>query len=172
MKGAGWGGPEVSRFLMKAQLIPLDGGPPIDIVRDITLVGRKEYCDLCVPDQSISKAHCVIVKTDGLLLVRDLASTNGTKVNGQRIRRAALLPGDELQVAGLKFRVHLGPSESVPVEEVKTELMTEFGMDPEAAAERPGSPSASAPPPSPPELRADSIYQMSAPSSEDMPAPE
>ena len=55
--------------------------------------------------------HCVIVKTDGLLLLRDLGSTNGTRVNGQRVRRAALLPNDELTIAGYKFRVQFGASE-------------------------------------------------------------
>src|SRR5205823_10027293 len=54
--------------------------------------------------------HCVIVKTDGLLLLRDLGSTNGTRVNGQRIRRAALLPNDQLTIANYKFRVSLGPA--------------------------------------------------------------
>lgn len=157
---------------MKAQLIPLDGGPSIDIVRDITLVGRKDFCDLCVPDQSISKTHCVIVKTDGLLLVRDLASTNGTKVNGQRIRRAALLPGDQFQVAGFKFRVHLGPDDRVPAAEQKTEMMTDFGSSVEAAAAVVAAPSSRARPPSPPELRANSVYQMSAPSSAELPASE
>ena len=53
--------------------------------------------------------HCVLVKTDGLLLLRDLGSTNGTRVNGQRVRRAALLPNDQLYIANYKFRVYLGP---------------------------------------------------------------
>ena len=52
--------------------------------------------------------HCVIVKTDGLLLLRDLGSTNGTRVNGTRVRRAALLPNDKLSVANLHFRVLFG----------------------------------------------------------------
>src|SRR5712691_9134265 len=94
---------------MRAQLLPLDGGPPLDIVKDLTLVGRKEDCDVCLDHKSISKMHCVIVKTDGLLLLRDLGSTNGTRVNGQRIRRAALLPNDQVSIASYKFRVHLGP---------------------------------------------------------------
>jgi pSer/pThr/pTyr-binding forkhead associated (FHA) protein len=94
---------------MRAQLVPLDGGSPIAILKDLTVVGRKEGCDLRLNHKSVSKMHCVIVKTDGLLLLRDLGSTNGTRVNGQRVRRAALLPNDQLSIASHKFRVHLGP---------------------------------------------------------------
>src|SRR5262249_3588141 len=61
-----------------------------------------------------SKMHCVISKTEGLLFLRDLGSTNGTRVNGQRVRRAALLPNDQLSIANYKFRVHLGPGEEPP----------------------------------------------------------
>src|SRR5215469_5650208 len=96
---------------MRAQLVPLDGGPPIDIVKDLVVVGRKEDCDLRLEHKSVSKMHCVIVKTDGLLLLRDLGSTNGTRVNGQRVRRAALLPNDQLTIANYKFRVQLGGEE-------------------------------------------------------------
>src|SRR5213082_671280 len=94
---------------MRARLIPLDGTPAFDIGKDLTLVGRKEECDLRLDHKSVSKMHCVIVKTDGLLLLRDLGSTNGTRVNGQRIRRAALLPNDQVMIASFKFRINLGP---------------------------------------------------------------
>lgn len=100
---------------MRAQLIPLDGNESIEILKDMTVVGRKEDCDLRLDHKSVSKMHCVIVKTDGLLLLRDLGSTNGTRVNGQRVRRAALLPNDQLSIAGFEFRVHLGPGEPPPV---------------------------------------------------------
>jgi hypothetical protein len=99
---------------MRAQLLPLDGGKPIDVVKDMTLIGRKEECDIRLDHKSVSKMHCVIVKTDGLLLLRDLGSTNGTRVNGQRVRRAALLPNDQVTIAGFKFRVAFGP-DNVPV---------------------------------------------------------
>jgi pSer/pThr/pTyr-binding forkhead associated (FHA) protein len=94
---------------MRAQLVPLDGGSPIEVVKDLVVVGRKEDCDVRLDHKSVSKIHCVIVKTDGLLLLRDLGSTNGTRVNGTRVRRAALLPNDQVTVAHFKFRVQLGP---------------------------------------------------------------
>src|SRR3954471_8462209 len=97
------------RSTMRAQLIPLDGGDPIEIVKDLTVVGRKEYCDLRLEHKSVSKMHCILVKTDGLLLLRDLGSTNGTRVNGQRVRRAILLPNDKLSVANFQYRVNFGP---------------------------------------------------------------
>ena len=96
---------------MLAQLIPVSGGATVTIDRDVTVVGRlEEHCDLVLERKSVSKLHCIIVKTDGLLFVRDLSSTNGTKVNGQKIIRGALLPGDQLSFAGEKFVVHMGPS--------------------------------------------------------------
>src|SRR4051794_24877714 len=96
---------------MRAQLVPLDGAETIDLAKDMILVGRKEDCDLRLDHKSVSKMHCIIVKTDGLLLLRDLGSTNGTRVNGQRVRRAALLPNDKLGIAGFEFRVQLGDEE-------------------------------------------------------------
>lgn len=104
---------------MKAELVPLNGDPPIRILKDLTVVGRREFCDVTVDDPSLSKRHCVLVKTDGLLILRDLATTNGTKVNGQRVRWAALLPNDKVTLGGYKVRVYMGsdaaasPSETV-----------------------------------------------------------
>src|SRR5436190_1664208 len=94
--------------LMRAQLLPLDGGPPVDLAKEMILIGREEDCDLRLDHKSVSKMHCVLVKTDGLLLLRDLGSTNGTRVNGTRIRRAALLPNDKLSVANFHFTVLFG----------------------------------------------------------------
>lgn len=96
---------------MRAELVPIAGGPPIPITKDITVVGRREYCDVQLDDPSLSKRHCVIIKTDGLLMIRDLASTNGTRVKGQLIRWAALLPNDRIALGKLKFRIFLGPAE-------------------------------------------------------------
>ncbi len=106
---------------MRAELVPIDGGSPIPIVKDITVIGRREFCDVQLDDPSLSKRHCVVIKTDGLLMIRDLASTNGTRVKGQLIRWAALLPNDRIAIGKLKFRVFLGPAESqIPIESKST----------------------------------------------------
>lgn len=111
---------------MRAQLVPIKGGRPIVINRDVTVVGRqKDQCDFLLDRSSISKLHCLIVRTDGLLFIRDLGSTNGTKVNGQRVVRGALLPGDELAFASERFRVEMGPdvpeAEEVDIHSAHTE---------------------------------------------------
>ena len=93
---------------MRAQLMPLDGGPPVDLAKEMILIGRQDDCDLRLDHKSVSKMHCVLVKTDGLVLLRDLGSTNGTRVNGTRVRRAALLPNDKLSVANFHFRILFG----------------------------------------------------------------
>jgi predicted component of type VI protein secretion system len=97
---------------MKSELVPISGGTPIPIVNDVTVIGRREFCDVVIDHESLSKRHAVIVRTDGLLMVRDLASTNGTKVNGQRVMWAALLPNDRLTLGRCKFNVYLGSDEA------------------------------------------------------------
>lgn len=121
---------------MRASLIPVKGGRPIPIVRDITVVGRQQgLCDVYIEKNSISKLHCIIVRTDGLLFIRDLGSTNGTKVNGQRVVRGALLPGDELAFASEKFKVEMGPGEPDVDEEIHSARTEMFDLEPKPAAE-------------------------------------
>jgi predicted component of type VI protein secretion system len=103
--------PDGTGGAMKAELVPENGDPPIPIVRDVTVVGRREYCDVVIHNHSLSKRHCVLVKTDGLLVIRDLATTNGTKVKGQKVRWAALLPDDRVSLGAYKMRIYLGPDD-------------------------------------------------------------
>jgi len=106
---------------MRAELMPLEGGTPIEIVKDLTLVGRREDCDVRLEHKSVSKTHCVIAKSDGMLMIRDLGSTNGTRVNGQRVRRAMLLPDDQLSIASYKYKIRLGPEPRPAKQDDKTQ---------------------------------------------------
>lgn len=118
---------------MRARLVPVNGGKPIVINRDITVVGRQHgVCDVIIERSSISKLHCMVVRTDGLLFIRDLGSTNGTKVNGQQILRGALLPGDELSFASERYKVEMGPGrDEVDERQYLTEAIPIFEADPD-----------------------------------------
>ena len=98
----------ISVEFMLAQLIPLDNGIPITLNRDITIVGRKRgLCDLIIDRSSISKLHCMLVKTDGLLFVRDLMRPDDNATVNQLIdtyakgqsHRARQLFNDSLRAA-------------------------------------------------------------------------
>jgi pSer/pThr/pTyr-binding forkhead associated (FHA) protein len=125
---------------MRARLIPLDAGQSIELVKDLTLVGRNEDCDVRLDHKSVSKLHCMLVKTDGLVLVRDLGSTNGTRVNGQRVRRAALLPNDHLAIATFRYQVKLGDEPDVPVAEAIAEPVPQIAGPASDSDEHPSLP--------------------------------
>ena len=90
----------------------MDGGAPIEIEREIALVGRHAPADIVLDDSTVSKLHCVLAKTDGTVLLRDLMSTNGCRVNGTRVSHAALLPNDILTIGRNEYRLHLAPDDA------------------------------------------------------------
>lgn len=137
---------------MLAQLIPVAGGEPITLDRDVTVVGRnRQLCDLHLNHSSVSKVHCIIVKTDGLLFLRDLGSSNGTRVNGQKVIRGALLPGDQIAIAAIKFKIHLGPDEADPDERPdQTEVIPAHRSPGSSMSRRPTPPSKRSPLKKPP----------------------
>ena len=94
--------------MLRVVLVPTEGGRPVELGRDLTLVGRSEEADLKLDHKSVSKLHCVLVRSPEGLLVRDLGSTNGTRINGQRVRRGALIHDDVLNLAHYSFRVEIG----------------------------------------------------------------
>lgn len=90
---------------MCLQLIALDEGPDIPLGPDPTIVGRHPGCDARLGSKRVSRHHCCLVSSDGEVVVRDLGSTNGTWINGLRVDRGLLRPGDELAVAGHRYRL-------------------------------------------------------------------
>jgi pSer/pThr/pTyr-binding forkhead associated (FHA) protein len=71
---------------------------------NIRTIGRATGADFIVDAALISRVHCRLTAlTDGELEVRDLESTNGTYVNGERIETARLAPGDRLQVGRVEL---------------------------------------------------------------------
>src|SRR6184192_793411 len=71
----------------------------------IKTVGRAPRADFIVDAALVSRLHCRITAGDEKLEVVDLESTNGTYVNGKRIRRAELKIGDSLRVGRVELTV-------------------------------------------------------------------
>jgi pSer/pThr/pTyr-binding forkhead associated (FHA) protein len=71
----------------------------------IKTVGRATGADLILDAALVSRLHCRLEAHDETLEVVDLESTNGTYVNGTRIARAHLIPGDRLQVGRVELEV-------------------------------------------------------------------
>lgn len=70
------------------------------------LIGREQDCHLRPNTDLVSRHHCVFTVDDYTVRLRDLGSTNGTYVNGERIQgQVVLKPGDEVSVGKLKFKV-------------------------------------------------------------------
>lgn len=72
-------------------------------------IGRSREADLTVAHPMVSRRHCEIVESGGVLKIRDLGSLNGTFVRKKQIREAELRPNDEFTVGPLTFRVEYDP---------------------------------------------------------------
>lgn len=89
---------------------PLGGGDPIPLLKEELTIGRRPTCDIRLDFENVSGKHCVLRFIKGVWHVRDLGSTNGTTVNGQRLdHEASVLPEDEVGVASHFFLIDYEP---------------------------------------------------------------
>src|SRR5262245_66042055 len=93
---------------MPARLVALDEGPDIMLDRAMVVVGRHPSCDTRLDSLRVSRQHCCMSQDNGEVTVRDLGSTNGIRINGQRVERGRLRPGDELSIAHIRYRLENG----------------------------------------------------------------
>ncbi len=99
---------------MPPQLVALTEGPDILLDKPIVLVGRHQECDILIPSRKISRRHCLIAQVNDYLVVRDLFSTNGIRVNGIRVKEGSLRGGDELTIGNFRYEVRLNGMPSPP----------------------------------------------------------
>lgn len=108
--------------------------PTISLQRPVLLVGRHVDADVRIDLPQVSRRHCCLALAYDRLLIRDLGSRNGVRVNGRLVDEARLQPGDEIAIAHLLYRLEDSDS---------------------ARLERPNTSAPSAAPITPPELPAD-----------------
>jgi len=82
------------------------------VTEEETLIGRNPTTDITLLDDGISREHALILwdPEAAEYCIEDLQSTNGTKVNGKRVRSATLESGDEIQIGNTRFTFYEGAS--------------------------------------------------------------
>lgn len=111
-------GPETFR-VRKTRLLVISGplqGRDYVVDREVFAIGSGAGNDLDLKDSTVSKRHCEISIDESGYRIRDLDSTNGTVVQGVRVRSASLNPGAEIQLG--KTRIVFCPmpeSQDVPL---------------------------------------------------------
>ena len=92
---------------MHLYLMPVDKGRPIVIDKAVMFIGRHPECDLVITDsRKVSRKHCCVAVVENRLVLRDLGSMNGVRVNGRRVRKEATLRvGDEVKIGDVAFLV-------------------------------------------------------------------
>ena len=77
----------------------------LDLKLGTNRIGRSQDCDLPIPHPTVSGLHCEIVLGDEGVTIRDMESTNGTFVDGMRVREAALSSGQTLRLGDVELLV-------------------------------------------------------------------
>jgi pSer/pThr/pTyr-binding forkhead associated (FHA) protein len=94
---------------MDFQLVVLRGRSATTALKlsdGVTTAGRHDDCQLRIKSSEVSRRHCQFFEKNGMLLVKDLGSSNGTFLNGKKIEGQRVLePGDELTVGPVKLRI-------------------------------------------------------------------
>ena len=111
--------PERGIQVLRVALMAVDGpsrGQQVTVSDGVARVGSAPGSDLCLDDPTVSRVHCELrVKAD-CVSVKDLGSTNGTYVDGVRIRDGEVVPGACVRVGRSAFRIEVaGEPVLVPI---------------------------------------------------------
>lgn len=97
--------PKPQKPKTQAWLVDDYSGRSYQLVRGTTSIGRQPNNDICLTDPKVSKHHAKIIEEKGHYRLVDLASTNGTYVNGKIVRQPLLLYPDDTIRFGDRFKV-------------------------------------------------------------------
>ncbi len=103
-------------------------------IHDAALIGRDISNDIVIRDQAVSLVHCQLFPENNCWFIKDLGSTNGIKINGERLIRAELRDGNGLVIGNSRIRIErpeqgAPSSETVPIENTQEALAEYDSMD-------------------------------------------
>ena len=90
---------------MPIHLLSLADGPSILLDKPILLFGRHQECDVQLNSKKVSRRHCCLAQVEDYLVVRDLGSTNGVKINGESVTEGEIRAGDELTIGNFRYQI-------------------------------------------------------------------
>ena len=93
-------------------LTPVGGGDPFPLSKVEMVVGRHKSCDIVLNFTNVSSQHCKLVLSEGYWYVLDLHSTNGVKVNGNKVTDRRVDPGAVLAISKHFFKLQYNPREN------------------------------------------------------------
>jgi pSer/pThr/pTyr-binding forkhead associated (FHA) protein len=82
--------------------------PPTAEVLPLTeevVIGRADSCEIKLGDRSVSRRHASLRRRGDVWVIQDLGSTNGTLLNGRPVVSSPVLPGDEIELGEVRFRL-------------------------------------------------------------------
>ena len=94
---------------MFGTLEPLKGGDEIPLLKEELTVGRSESCDIVLRFSNVSSKHCRLVLARGYWYVVDAGSSNGTTVDGARVRDRRVDPGSRISFAKHDYAIEYDP---------------------------------------------------------------
>jgi hypothetical protein len=89
---------------MSAASIVLPDGSRVTVGPDPLVIGRLPECSISLPDPNVSRRHAEVSRLGDEVVIRDLGSTNGTRVNGLAISEHVLADGDEIALGSTTLR--------------------------------------------------------------------
>ena len=89
------------------------------------VLGRDPQCDVVINDHQISRQHCRIEPQQDGVLVIDLNSRNGVYVNGQRLMKHLLKPGEVLEIGGATLRLQVVALTEADAQEIAESVSNE-----------------------------------------------
>lgn len=99
-----------------------------ELTADKTSIGRVEDNAFTITDPSVSSHHCEVLLKGTEVVIRDLNSTNGTYINGEKISEATLKPGQILRLGQIELRLDTGSPDAAAKKPVDGTMVMQRGV--------------------------------------------